>query len=127
MSSNFFSDADAYDNFMGRYSRVLAPEFARAAGVGYVPQEIEVLEQLSVAENVFAGRQPTKFLGQIDRKALREKTRAVLSELGVSIDPDVRIAQLSPAQGQVKRLISAPRNPPREAAFGRLFGVSPVA
>src|SRR4051812_38777488 len=31
--SNFFSDADAYDNFMGRYSRVLAPEFARAAGV----------------------------------------------------------------------------------------------
>jgi SAM-dependent methyltransferase len=33
MSSNFFSDADAYENFMGRYSRVLAPEFARAAGV----------------------------------------------------------------------------------------------
>jgi ubiquinone/menaquinone biosynthesis C-methylase UbiE len=33
MSSNFFSNADAYENFMGRYSRVLAPEFARAAGV----------------------------------------------------------------------------------------------
>jgi SAM-dependent methyltransferase len=33
MSSNFFSNADAYENFMGRYSRVLAAEFARAAGV----------------------------------------------------------------------------------------------
>src|SRR4051812_27970913 len=31
--SNFFSDADAYDCFMGRYSRVLAPELARAASV----------------------------------------------------------------------------------------------
>jgi SAM-dependent methyltransferase len=31
--SNFFSDPDTYDNFMGRYSRVLAPEFARAAEV----------------------------------------------------------------------------------------------
>jgi ABC-type sugar transport system ATPase subunit len=70
-------------------------------GIGIVHQEGSLVPQLSVAENVFAGRQPTGFLGQIDRKALREKTRAVLDELGVGIDPDIRIAELSPAQGQV--------------------------
>lgn len=70
-------------------------------GIGIVHQEGSLVPQLSVAENVFAGRQPTGFLGQIDRRALREKTRAVLDELGVAIDPDVRIADLSPAQGQV--------------------------
>lgn len=42
MSSSFFSDADAYENFMGRYSRVLAPEFARAAGIEAGQEVLEV-------------------------------------------------------------------------------------
>ena len=36
-------------------SALLRPPMRASTGVGYVPQEIEVLEQLSVAENVFAG------------------------------------------------------------------------
>src|SRR5579871_6696418 len=40
----------------GQPAEFRAPNEARAAGVAYVPQEIEVLEQLTVAENVFAGR-----------------------------------------------------------------------
>src|SRR4051812_41713679 len=40
--SNFFSNADAYDCFMGRYSRVLAPEFARAAGVASGQRVLDV-------------------------------------------------------------------------------------
>jgi ribose transport system ATP-binding protein/rhamnose transport system ATP-binding protein len=76
-------------------------------GIGIVHQEGSLVPQLSVAENVFAGRQPTGFLGQIDRKALRDKTRAVLDELGVAIDPEARIAELSPAQGQVVEIAKA--------------------
>ena len=76
-------------------------------GIGIVHQEGSLVPQLSVAENVFAGRQPTGFLGQIDRRALRERTRAVLDQLGVSINPDTRIAELSPAQGQIVEIAKA--------------------
>ena len=40
--STFFSDADAYDCFMGRYSRLLAPEFARATGVAAGQRVLDV-------------------------------------------------------------------------------------
>ena len=76
-------------------------------GIGIVHQEGSLVPQLSVAENVFAGRQPTGFLGQIDRQLLRQRTRAVLDELGVSIDPESRIVDLSPAQGQVVEIAKA--------------------
>jgi len=40
--SSFFTNADAYERFMGRYSRSLAPEFARAAGVSAGQQVLDV-------------------------------------------------------------------------------------
>src|SRR3954470_7508937 len=61
---NFFSNADAYERFMGRYSRVLGPEFARAADVAAGQRVLDVgcgtgaltavLAELAGAENVAA-------------------------------------------------------------------------
>ncbi len=75
-----------------------SPSEARAAGVGYVPQEIEVLEQLTVAENVFAGHTG---LGEgviIHRRRMADRARAILDDLGLDIDPHAIVASLTSAQ-----------------------------
>src|ERR1700761_8325055 len=56
----------------GRPASFASTSEARAHGVGYVPQEIEVLEQLSVAENVFAGQMGLGRGPIINRRALAE-------------------------------------------------------
>lgn len=72
-----------------------SPAAARAAGVGRVPQDIEVLEQLSVAENVFAGHTGLGEGVLIYRHQLEERSRAILDDLGPGIDPKAIVASLT--------------------------------
>ena len=80
---------------------------AGALGIGIVHQEGSLVPQLSVAENVFAGRQPTLMFGRVDRRAMREAAAGLLAELGVAIDPKRRVAELSTAQQQVVEIAKA--------------------
>ncbi len=80
---------------------------AAALGIGIVHQEGSLAPQLSVAENVFAGRQPTGFLGQVDRRRMNRRAASLLGELGLSLDPRRRVADLSPAQAQVVEIAKA--------------------
>ncbi|QCP49568.1 sugar ABC transporter ATP-binding protein [Trinickia violacea] len=61
------------------------PLEAEAAGIQTLYQEINLCPNLSVAENVFAGRQP-KRRGMIDWKTIHSRTEAALAELNVSLD-----------------------------------------
>ncbi|MBI4923573.1 MAG: sugar ABC transporter ATP-binding protein [Devosia nanyangense] len=90
-----------------------SPAEARASGVGYVPQEIEVLEQLSVAENVFAGHIG---LGEgviINRRRIEERTRAILDDLGLDLDPKAIVASLTSAQRHLVMIARALALKPR--------------
>ena len=76
-------------------------------GIGIVHQEGSLVPQLSVAENIFAGRQPAGWLGQVDVRLMREKARALISQLGVRIDPAAKVVLLSPAQTQIVEIAKA--------------------
>ena len=76
-------------------------------GIGMVHQEGSLVPQLSVAENVFAGRQPTGMFGVVDRRAMRGRTEAILGQLGVALDPAAAVRDLSPAQAQVVEIAKA--------------------
>jgi len=80
---------------------------AGALGIGIVHQEGSLVPQLSVAENIFAGRQPTKWLGRVDVRQMRDKARALIAQLGVAIDPAAKVASLSPAQSQIVEIAKA--------------------
>ena len=68
-------------------------------GISMVYQERRLVGPLSVAENVFAGRQPTSRLGVIERAPMFEETRRIaLADLEVDIDPGTAVASLSPGQ-----------------------------
>ncbi|TKC90337.1 sugar ABC transporter ATP-binding protein [Trinickia terrae] len=69
----------------GEPVRFAAPLEAEAAGIQTLYQEINLCPNLSVAENVFAGRQP-KRRGMIDWKTIHARTEAALADLNVSLD-----------------------------------------
>src|SRR3569833_3772344 len=81
----------------GRPAEFNSPFEARAAGVAYVPQEIEVLEQLSVAENVFAGRTNLGRGVIVHQRQLQARARELFGQLGLEIDPSALVASLSSA------------------------------
>jgi ribose transport system ATP-binding protein/rhamnose transport system ATP-binding protein len=74
---------------------------AHDLGIGIVHQEGSLVGQLSVAENVFAGRQPKRSFGRMDRKAMNRQAADLIGRLGVAIDPRRLVEDLSPAEAQV--------------------------
>jgi ABC-type sugar transport system ATPase subunit len=84
------------------------PHAARSAGVRVVAQEPEIIADVSVAENVYAGALPRR--GRLfDRAGLRAKVAADLARYGFSgvISPDQRGRDLSPAQRQIVEILRA--------------------
>ncbi len=84
-----------------------SPAESKAAGISVIYQEPTLFPDLSVAENIYIGRQPRGRLGLIDRSAMRRQTRELFAALGVPIDPD-RIADgLSIADQQIIEIAKA--------------------
>src|SRR5205823_1712350 len=77
------------------------PADARDAGIAVIYQEPILFPDLTVAENIFVGRQPLAAAHRIDRNAMREHVLDVFRRLGVTLDP-ARIARgLSIAEQQI--------------------------
>ncbi len=74
---------------------------AKAAGIAVIYQEPTLFPDLSVAENMFVGRQPYTRFGTLDRGKMRRETRELTTRLGVPIDPDREARGLSIADQQV--------------------------
>ena len=80
---------------------------AAEAGVAMVFQERSLVGALSVAENVFAGRQPTDALGIIRWRRMEDETRRILRDLETDIAPDTAVDGLSPGQQQMVEIAKA--------------------
>ncbi|WP_374535855.1 sugar ABC transporter ATP-binding protein [Chitinimonas taiwanensis] len=84
----------------GQRAQIDGPAAARAAGINLIYQELSVAPNLSVAENIFLGAEPTLSFGRIDRRAMRARTAEVLHRLGARFSPDTPAARLSIADQQ---------------------------
>lgn len=92
----------------GRLVNIDSPIAAQELGIGIVPQELNLVPHLSVKENIFLGSQPlTKSKRFVDKKKLREKANNVIAKLGVNIDPDLPVSQLSSAYQQLIQVARA--------------------
>lgn len=85
----------------------LTPKQALDAGIAMIEQELNPVPEMSVAENMFLGRETTKFGLWMDYKALEERAAEVLRELGVRIDPRTKMKELSLAQIQLVEIAKA--------------------
>jgi rhamnose transport system ATP-binding protein len=84
-----------------------SPAAARDAGIAVIYQEPTLFPDLSVAENVFMGRQPLRTGRRIDKRAMRRKVEEVLAPLGVRLDPDRLARGLSIADQQIVEIAKA--------------------
>ena len=84
-----------------------SPADSKAAGISVIYQEPTLFPDLTVAENIFIGRQPRTRLGFIDRAAMRAEARALFHRLGVPIDPDRPAEGLSIADQQIIEIAKA--------------------
>jgi galactofuranose transport system ATP-binding protein len=73
---------------------------AQRLGIGTVYQEVNLLPNLSVAENLFLGRQPRRF-GMVDTRAMNRMARELLAQYGLDIDVTAQLERFSVAVQQV--------------------------
>ncbi|NKK87459.1 ATP-binding cassette domain-containing protein [Rhizobium leguminosarum bv. viciae] len=82
------------------------PREARAAGISIVHQELSLMPFRTVAENVFAGQEPTRH-GILDRKRMEQRTEELLRRLGSTISSSTQVSTLSIAEQQLVEIAKA--------------------
>src|SRR6202008_513293 len=78
----------------GKETRFRSARDARAAGIAMVHQELSVAPDLSVAENVFLGVQPTNRIGLVQWRRMAREAGEQLSRFGIDVDPTARLGDL---------------------------------
>ena len=83
------------------------PSEAAANGIAMVHQESLLAGHLTVAENIFLGRETDSKTGWINRNSILEKAKALISENGFRLDPGMRVDRLTPAGKQLVEICRA--------------------
>lgn len=79
---------------------IRTPKDALNAGIAVIYQELCLANDMTVAENIFMGREPKKKNGFIDYIKMNAEAKRILDELGVKISPSATLRSLSIAQKQ---------------------------
>jgi ribose transport system ATP-binding protein len=90
----------------GKEMNISSPRDAQRHGISIIYQEFNLIPDLNVAQNVFLGREP-KRRGFIDTASIHQRTEALLSDLGVKIDPYAKAKNLSVAEQQMVEVAKA--------------------
>lgn len=76
------------------------PKDASRHGIAMIHQELNLVPELSIAENIFLGREPRTRRGTLDRRAMHDATAGLLSGLGLALSPrrPVRLCRIAEQQ-----------------------------
>ena len=77
-----------------------SPQEAQTRGISTVYQEVNLCPNLSVAENLFIGREPRK-MGMIDWKTMNKKSAKILNDLNIDVSPTQNLGECSIANQQM--------------------------
>lgn len=83
------------------------PRDSQRAGIAVIYQELMLAEHLSIAENVYAGREPASRWGTVDFRTMRRNTAKLLAELGIKASPTDEVGRLNVARRQMVEIAKA--------------------
>jgi ABC-type sugar transport system ATPase subunit len=83
------------------------PSEATANGIAMVHQESLLAPHLTVAENIFLGREEASGLGWVNRRRIIEKAKRLISDKGFPLNAEARVERLSPAGKQLVEICRA--------------------
>jgi ribose transport system ATP-binding protein len=84
-----------------------SPKHAQNFGISIIYQEFNLIPELTVAENIFLGREPTKRGGLIDSVSLKKRSQELLADLNAKIDIQSKVKDLGVAHQQMVEIAKA--------------------
>jgi len=111
MLAGTFDDYTGSISINGKEVKLHTPTMAKKYGIGMIYQELSLARPISIAENLLAGRLPRKgpFL---DKAAARRQAKALLNRVGLDLDPDLPIEDISQHEAQLVEIAKVLGNNP---------------
>lgn len=91
----------------GEPANIKTPNEAIQKGVSVIYQELNLMSQLSIAENIFFSHLPHNRIGRVKWKEVYEKTKELLSYIGLNENPRMKVGYLSVAKQQLVEIAKA--------------------
>ncbi|MFZ4616255.1 MAG: sugar ABC transporter ATP-binding protein, partial [Rectinemataceae bacterium] len=111
MIAGSFDDYEGQIIVKGQEVRLHSPPIAKRFGIGMIYQELSLARPISITENLLAGRLPRKgpFL---DKKLAKRQAKALLEGVGLDLDPDLPIEDISQHEAQLVEIAKVLGNDP---------------
>jgi len=101
------TDHDGEVSLAGRPVRFGSPVDAQRAGIAMIHQELDLVPGLSVAENIFLGREPRTRYRTVDARRMVRRTRELLAGTGIALDPRRPVGELRTGEQQLVAIAKA--------------------
>jgi len=106
LSAVYMRDAGTI-TIQGKEIPNVTPQQMQAEGVSMIHQELNLLDDMTVAQNIFLTREPLNRFGYIDFPKMNKQAKELLGRLGQSIDPTTKVRTLRVAQKQMIEIAKA--------------------
>ncbi|MFV0358992.1 sugar ABC transporter ATP-binding protein [Tropicimonas sp.] len=93
--------------FAGRKLDIRTPIDALNSGIAMIHQELNLMNTMTVAENIWIGREPRNAMGLIDHGEMRLMTQVLFDDLNIRLDPTGMVGDLTVAQKQMVEIAKA--------------------
>tara|TARA_B100000678_G_scaffold149531_1_gene124739 strand:+ start:1253 stop:2770 length:1518 start_codon:yes stop_codon:yes gene_type:complete len=93
--------------FKGQKHQSFSTRKALNSGISVIYQELALVSQMTVAENIFLGREPRKYFGIVDKKRLKIEAKKQLKQLGFEVDMDMEVGEMTVAYQQMVEIAKA--------------------
>ena len=93
--------------YLGKETHISSPIEARALGISKIHQELQLVPELTVGENIFAGREPVNKLGFIDYSRMFSESSRLLEAFNLKISPKTPVKELRVGEQQLIEIAKA--------------------
>jgi inositol transport system ATP-binding protein len=93
--------------FKGEKLNITNTHYALSKGISMIHQELSPIPQMTVAENIYLGREPTTWYGLVDMRKMNRMASELLDRLHIKIKPTAKMRELSIANIQLAEIAKA--------------------
>lgn len=105
--SGVYPDFEGEFYYKGEPARFSDPKDAQQHGVAIIHQELNLIPYLTIAENIFLGRELVTQYGTMDKSRMRKRTQELLDRLKLKVNPDSQVFKLKVGQQQIVEIAKA--------------------
>ena len=106
--SGIYQKDSGHVYYKGKEVEIPNPRAAQQLGISIIHQELNLMPHLTVAQNIFIGREPRgRFWGFLDDKTINEQAENLFTKLNLRLDPMTKVADLTVARQQMVEIAKA--------------------